>query len=156
MNLLMRIAVFALVFGVSIGGYGYWKGEQLSQKRGLAVKKWEDQVSKVQDVLREFDDAIELAYMVPHDQMGAHVEKLQAINRVLSKTSIPPCFDSHEELFAAEALVSVHLNYFQNADKAVFIQARNEANWKLRDAKHALARECSFSNILSRVYETVN
>lgn len=155
MTWLVRIVVFALVFGGSIGGYAYWRGSQLEERRRVAIDKWQDNVLKIGDLLVEFTDVSELAGAVPPEQMGPYVEKLQLVNRNLKQVPLPLCFENWEKINATDSMVSVHLTYLRDRDRAAFLKGVNEISWMLREAKSALNNECSWSNINTQVYRYV-
>lgn len=155
MTRVIRIVVFALVCGGSIGGYKYWRNSQLEEKRLAAINEWKEDVIKIKSLLDEFADTSELARAVPPEQMGPYVEKLQMLNRTLNKTPLPPCYDSWEKIDATDTMVFVHLTFLRDLDRAAFLKDANEASWRLREAKSAINNECSLINLISRVYREV-
>ncbi|OSZ73297.1 hypothetical protein CAP37_16785 [Hydrogenophaga sp. IBVHS1] len=136
--------------------YGNWKDRQLAAQRSATIDEWLEQRNTIGDLLNQFKDAAELADAVPASQMAPYVEKLQAVNRELYKTPLPPCLDSHAKLDATDSLISVYLTYMKDpSDRGTFLRSKNEATLALRQAINALTSECSTMNATLRVYREV-
>ena len=147
----IRIATVALVVVVSSTSYLYWKSSQLDNQRSLIVEKWREDTAKVNDVLNQFNDIVELLDAVPPNQTAPYVEKLQMLNRALNNTEFPGCFDSWDKLNAPDEMIAAHLDRIKDpSDPREFYQRKFAAERSLREITSALKKDCSIENTLTK------
>ena len=97
-----------------------------------------------------------MAEAVPTSDLAPQVEKLQALNRALNKTPIPPCFDKWESLNVTDDLVFIYLTHMKDpSERAAFHLGRLATTVKLRQVIQNLDAKCSTAGIIRRVYQDV-
>lgn len=98
-------------------------------------------LGKVQPLLQEWDDAVDVAGSAARIALGTHVDKLQSIRRKAQNLTIPPCAEPAHEILVQymNKTIEAFLSFMSDEAEATVEAHFKAAGRKLDDWSEAIA-----------------